>query len=151
MTRIYPEEYKAEIEHPNIKAGLLEGAYEVPCNTRSNWEDFTIHLSRTQLPAVVTWQCGIYQNQRGTKIRYDRMYIPLWCGRTVRKGTNEKQAGKLKIGLSMCKAFGPSLFGISYKIHLPPGKKEIRRQIQEHIQKKGPKNNNNTIFQNGKP
>jgi hypothetical protein len=57
----------------------------------------------------------------------------------MRKGTNEKQAGKLKTGLSICKAFSPSLFGISYKIHLPPGKKEIRRQIQEHIQKRRPK------------
>jgi hypothetical protein len=69
----------------------------------------------------------------------------------LRKGTNEKQAGKLMLGLSVCKAFSPSLFGISYKTHLPPGKKEIRRQIQEHIQKEGPKNINNTIFLNRKP
>jgi hypothetical protein len=57
----------------------------------------------------------------------------------MRKGTNEKQAGKLKIGLWVCKDFSPSLFRVSYKIHLPPGKKEIRRQIQEHIQKRRPK------------
>lgn len=62
----------------------------------------------------------------------------------MRKGTNEKQAGKLKTGLSMCKAFSPSLFRISYKIHLPPGKKEIRRQIQENIQKRRPKKTTTT-------
>jgi hypothetical protein len=70
----------------------------------------------------------------------------------MRKGTNEKQAGNLMIRHSRCAKLSVLPFsGFHIKPTYLQAKRKSESRYKNTSRKKAPKNNNNTIFKNGKP